>query len=226
MEMSEPVTKQYFNFDTPYRYGGGCYNDGFFGGGNGGMGFFATLLLFCLFGNGGFGGGWGGWGRNGMISPLAADLGVNTASDVAEIKAGINYIGQNAAAKDTLLGQIKDNQFNGFAGVQSALCQGFSGLNTNIQNGFYGLNTSVLTSKYDLAQSIDSCCCTTQRSIDAVQNAIDRSTCAIINSGKENTQAILTALCNHWQDAANRKICELEATVREERILAAIAKNA
>lgn len=221
MEMSEPVTKQYFTFDQPHN---GC-NDGFFGG-NGGMGFFATLLLFCLFG-GGFGGGWGGWGRNGMMTPLAADLGANTASDVAEIKAGINYLGQNAAAKDTLLGQIKDNQFNGFAGVQSAMCQGFSGLNTNIQNGFYGINTSVLTSKYDLAQAIDGCCCTTQRSIDAVQNAIDRSTCAIINSGKENTQAILTALCNHWQDSANRKICELEATVREERILAAIAaKNA
>ena len=215
MEMSDhPVTKQYFDFADRMPYGG--YGDGF---GGGAWWIFAILVLF-LWGGNGFG------NRNG-VGPVAADLGVTTAENAAETRAGLNYIGQSQAAQNNTLGQIKDNMSAGFAGVQQSLCQGFSGINTNLQNGFYGLNTSILNSKFELAQAIDRCCCNTQQGIAALGAAMDRNTCAIISFGKDNTQAILNALCSHWQEQATRKITNLECEVREQRILSAIAaKNA
>ena len=87
---------------------------------------FAILVLF-LWGGNGFG------NRNG-VGPVAADLGVTTAENAAETRAGLNYIGQSQAAQNNTLGQIKDNMSAGFAGVQQSLCQGFSGINTNLQN--------------------------------------------------------------------------------------------
>lgn len=120
MEMSDhPVTKQYFDFADRMPYGG--YGDGF---GGGAWWIFAILVLF-LWGGNGFG------NRNG-VGPVAADLGVTTAENAAETRAGLNYIGQSQAAQNNTLGQIKDNMSAGFAGVQQSLCQGFSGINTNL----------------------------------------------------------------------------------------------
>ena len=110
MEMSDhPVTKQYFDFADRMPYGG--YGDGF---GGGAWWIFAILVLF-LWGGNGFG------NRNG-VGATAADLGVTTAENAAETRAGLNYLGQSQATQSNTLGQIKDNMSAGFAGVQQSLC--------------------------------------------------------------------------------------------------------
>jgi hypothetical protein len=200
MEMSEahPMTKQYFNFGDD-----GCGGWGG-GGGCGGNSLFTILLLFFLFGNGGFGG-WGG--RN--MTPLGSDLAANSAASIARNEAGLDFLGQTLVGQGNKLDAINLGITNGNAAIQSALCQGFN-----------GLNTSVLESKYDISRSIDNCCCQTQQNIAALNANLDKVACAIISSGKDNTQAILSALCNHWQESAQRKICQLEQQLNAAHIIA------
>lgn len=225
MELSAThPTKQIFNIDpNPYGY---PYAPGFGGYGNNGWGndMFSILLLFALFGGGGFGGGWGRFG-NGMMSPLGADLAATTAESVAYNKAGLDYAGQGIAGVANKLDSVVTNQCQNTAAIQSALCTGFSSTANAMQNGFYNLNTSVLTNKYDLVRAIDTCCCNTQQSIAALNANLDKATCAIINSNKDNTQTILTALCNHWQEKSQMKICDLQRQLSEANIIGAL-KNA
>ena len=218
MEMSEVhPTKQIFNIEPTPAYGHS-------GGGAWGNDMFTILLLFCLFG-GGFGGGWGANRFGGPMSPMGADLAVSTAETTAYTKAGLDYAGQAIAGVANKLDSVVTNQCQNTAAIQSALCAGFSGVNNTMQNGFYNLNTSVLTNKYDLQRAIDSCCCNTQQAIAALNANLDRSTCAVINSNKDNTQAILSALCNHWQENAQLKISDLQRQLSEANIISAL-KNA
>lgn len=219
MGESQVPVKQYFGFDGM----GGC---------NGCNGYNNSEMLFMLFflvflNNGNWGGNWNRFGGNSFGSP---------ASDVAAVVSSANgqYNAERFNALGTTLGQLKDNQFDGFSGVQSALCQGFaginsnltqgfSGLNTNIQNGFYGLNTSILNSKYETGNKIDACCCATQTGLANLQAAYDRGVCAIINAGNANTQAIKDMLGAHWSANDKERICALESQLSEQKILAAIA---
>ena len=222
-DSTTPV-KQYFGFDHPWGCGGygGCngYNA------NNDMLFMLFFLVFLNNGN------WNGWNRgyNG------GGCGNDCASDIAAVVSNANgqYAAERFNALSSTLGQLKDNQFTGFSGVQSSLCQGFSGintnlaqgfsgLNTNIQNGFYGLNTSILTNRYDIGNKIDACCCATQTGIANLQAAYDRGVCAIINAGNANTQAIKDMLGAHWSADDKEKICALESQLSEQKILAAIA---
>lgn len=198
MEMSEmhPMTKQYFNFGED-----GCGGCGGWGGGNG---LFTILLLFFLFGSGN---GFGGWG-NGRMSPLGSDLAANSAASIARNEAGLDFLGQTLVGQGNKLDAINLGITNGNAAIQAALCQGFN-----------GLNTAVLESKYDVTRTIDNCCCQTQQNIAALNANLDKVACAIISSGKDNTQAILGALNNHWQETAQRKICQLEQQLNAAHII-------
>lgn len=215
-DSTTPV-KQYFGFDGMGGWGGcnGCNNSE--------MLFMLFFLVFLNNGN------WGNWNRYG-------NYGSDPAADVAAVVANANgqYNAERFNTLSTTLGQLKDNQFDGFSGVQSALCQGFaginsnltqgfSGLNTNIQNGFYGINTSILNSKYETGNKIDACCCATQTGLANLQAAYDRGVCAIINAGNANTQAIKDMLGAHWSANDKERICALESQLSEQKILAAIA---
>lgn len=224
MELTDArPTKQIFNID-PNPYGYNMAAPGF-GGGSLGNDMFSILLLFALFGGGG--GGFGGWGGRfgGPMTPLGADLAANISESVAYNKAGLDYAGQAIAGVANKLDSVVTNQCQNTASIQSALCAGFSNVGNAMQNGFYNLNTSVLTNKYDLVRAIDTCCCNTQQSIAALNANLDKATCAIINSSKDNTQSILTALCNHWQEKSQMKICDLQRQLSEANIIGAL-KNA
>lgn len=223
-DTTTPV-KQYFGFDGMYGHGCNNYNS------NSDMLFMLFFLVFLS--NGGWGNGWNrGYGANGC------GCGNECAADIAAVVANANgqYNAERFNALSNTLGQLKDNQFNGFSGVQNALCQGFgginsnlaqgfSGLNTNIQNGFYGLNTSILNSKYEIGSKIDQCCCATQTGIAGLQSAYDRGVCAIINAGNMNTQAIKDMLGEHWRADDKERICALENKLSEQKILTAIAEK-
>lgn len=215
MQMTESMpTKQVFNLGEgygPYGYNGW--------GGAGGGDLFTILLLFCLFGGGGGGfGGWGGFNR----SALAADTVASTAESTAEIKAGVNYLGQSQAAQTSLLNSLSTGQAVNAANITAAINTGIQGLNANLQNGFFGINNAIQNSRFDAVTAINNCCCTTNQNIAMLNAALDKATCAIINSNKDNTQSILTALCNHWQDVAKCKIGDLQRQLSEANIIAAL----
>lgn len=216
MQMTEGMpTKQIFNLGEGY---GDCgYSRGW--GGCGGGDLFTILLLFCLFGGGGFGG-FGGFGRGG--GALAADTVVGTAESAAEIKAGVNYLGQSQAAQTSLLNGLATNQAVNAANITATINNGLSGLNSNLQNGFFGINNAIQNSRFDTVTAINNCCCNTNQNISMLNAALDKATCAIINSSKDNTQSILTALCQHWQEAAQGKIGDLQRQLSEANIIAAL----
>lgn len=212
-DSTSPV-KQYFEFADGYRgynNGCGCNNDILF------------LLFFLVFMNNGM------WGRN-------WNNGNGCSADVAAVVAETNgtYAAERFNNLSTTLGQLKDNQFAGFSGVQNAMCQGFGGINTNLSQGFasvnnslsqgfYGLNNSIQNSKYEIGSKIDACCCATQTGISDLRSAFDRGVCAIVNAGNANTQAIKDMLCAHWSANDKERICALESKLSEQTILAAIA---
>lgn len=227
--------KQYFDFDG---YGRGYGNYGCNGYGcNNDMLFMLFFLVFLNNGN---------WNRGWGNMNYGCGCGNDCAADVAAVVSNANgqYAAERFNALSNTLGQIKDNQFNGFSAVQSALCQGFSGinsgmaqgfasvnnslcqgfggLNTNLQNGFYGINNSIQNSKYELGSKIDACCCATQTGLAELRSAYDRGVCAIINSGKDNTQAIKDMLGAHWSADDKERICALENRLSEQRLLRAI----
>ena len=225
-DSTTPV-KQYFGFD-----GMGCHGCGGYGYNNNSDMLFLLFFLVFLNNNGN----WGNWGRG--YNAGGCGCGDGCAADIAAVVSNANgqYAAERFNALGTTLGQLKDNQFTGFSGVQSALCQGFSGintnlaqgfagLNTNIQNGFYGLNTSTLNSKYEIGSKIDQCCCATQTGIAELRSAYDRGVCAIINAGNANTQAIKDMICTHWTADDKERICALENKLSEQKILAAIAEK-
>jgi hypothetical protein len=217
MQMTESMpTKQIFNLGEGYSGCGWGHGSGWGCGGGGDL--FTILLLFCLFGGGGFGGGFNSLGRG----ALAADTVANTAEATAEIKAGINYLGQSQAAQTSLLNNLATGQAVNAANITATINSGLSGLNSNLQNGFYGINNAIQNSRFDTVTAINNCCCTTNQNIAMLGAALDKATCAIVNSGKDNTQAILTALCNHWQDVAEGKICDLQRQLSEANIIAAL----
>lgn len=212
MQMTESMpSKQIFNLGEG-GYGG-------WGSGASGGDLFTILLLFCLFGGGG---GFGGFGGNFGRSALAADAIAGTAESTAEIKAGVNYLGQSQSAQTALLNSLATNQAVNAANITAAINTGLGTVNSNLQNGFFGLNNAIQNSRFDTVTAINNCCCTTNQNIAMLNAALDKATCAIINSSKDNTQSILTALCNHWQDVAKCKIGDLQRQLSEANIIAAL----
>lgn len=100
---------------------------------------------------------------------------------------------------------MNTGMLNGFAGVQSTLCQGFSGVNQSINNSAVNLSNQLHSMASDQAM----CCCQTQREIErgfcdtnynlATQSCDTRRTVTdaardIIDNQNNNTRSILDFL--------------------------------
>ena len=167
-----------------------------------------SLLLVGFFG---LGGGWGGgYGRGGCgtccnsgLGALGADLAITDATNIAEIKAGLNYTAQTQVGQTNLMGQIKDNMFQGFA----------------------NLNNAVTTAAYqnqlgqrDLQAQIASCCCNTQASIAAVNNNITQQFAQLNYNNAMQTCEVKQAIAA--EGAATRALINAQYTQNLERQLA------
>ncbi len=111
------------------------------GGMGGGNNWWWIILLFLFIGGNGF-------GRNGgaETSQLVTDSAIATAKN----EAGLNFLGQNAAAQGVKLDQIIASQYQANSALSQAICNlGY----TDLQN-FNALNSKV-----------DACCCATQQAI-------------------------------------------------------------
>ena len=126
----------------------GARDDGF--GMGGGWMWIIVLFLFLF----GFGGG-GAWGNRGQgLTQMEMQQGFDTQEIVRKLD-GINYgLCDGFYAQNT-------NTMNGFAAVQSSLCQGFSGVNAAIVSQGYENRLG----QNELTRQIADCCCTTQQNI-------------------------------------------------------------
>jgi hypothetical protein len=154
--------------------------------GNDGLGFdngawwIIILLLF-------------GWGRNGF-GGNNGDGGFGAPNVYGKLDGISNGICDATFA-------LNNNITNGFANVQSTLCQGFAGVNQGITTNGYETRGAIT----DLGYRLQDCCCQTQRSIDNVRfdlsqlgcgitNTINNSTRDILENNNNNTRAILDFL--------------------------------
>ena len=174
-------------------------NNGGFGNGFGGDGWW-ILLLFILLGNGAWGGFGGGFGGGGDLYPW-----MNQSNQI------------NGGFRDQMLSNqlsgIQSSVANGFTDVQMALCNGFAGVEqganarqiANMQTAFAG-QTAMAQGFNGMQSALANCCCENRLGIAdlkytvATENCADRTqslmnTRDIIDSQTRGTQAILDKLC-------------------------------
>lgn len=194
-------------------YGG---NQGGFGNGFGGDGWW-ILLLFILLGNGGWGNGFGGFGGN---------VG-------SEIYPWMNQSNQiNGGFRDQMLSNqlngIQSSVTGGFNDVQMALCNGFAGVEqganarqiANMQTAF--ANQTAMTQGFNqLGSQFANCCCENRLGLAdlkytvATENCADRTqslmnTRDIIDSQTRGTQAILDKLCALELDGVKGQLAQAQ----------------
>lgn len=165
------------------------------------------ILLFFLWGGNGWGGN-GSRGGNGCpgcagIGALGADLAITDATNIAEIKAGINFNAQSQVGQTNLMGQIKDNMFQGFANLNNSVTQ------AAYQNQL---------GQRDLQADIASCCCQTQSSIAAVNNNITQQFCQLNYNNAMQACEIKQAIAA--EGSATRALIQAQYTADVERKLA------
>jgi hypothetical protein len=134
-------------------------------GGNGGFGFgndwIGLIVILAILGWGG--NGFGGFGGNGGYSEV--QRGFDNQSVINKLD-GLTYgLSDSTYALNNAI-------TNGFAGVQSTLCQGFNGVD----------------------RAIADCCCTTQRAIDGVNYNMATQACDIKHAINDSTRSILDFL--------------------------------
>lgn len=196
-------------------------NNGGFGNGFGGDGWW-ILLLFILLGNGawgnGFGGGFGGgdiypWmNQSNQINSGFRDQMIN--DNVTEIRSGVNAL-QNQLCN--CCGDMQMALANGFAGVEA-------GANArqiaNMQQAF-AAQTAVTQGMNDIGMSLQNCCCENRAGLAdlkytvATENCADRTaayqnTRDIIDSQTRGTQAILDKLCALELDGVKGQLAQAQ----------------
>ena len=154
--------------------------------GNNGNGMFGDnawwIIVLLLF----------GWGRNGFGGNDGGNYCGFGAPNIYGKLDGITYGISDATFA------LNNTMTNGFANVQSALCQGFAGVNNGITVNGYETRGAITDLGYRLQdcccktqQAIADCCCQTQRSIDNVRFENAQNTCAITNTINNTTRDIL-----------------------------------
>lgn len=151
------------------------------------------IVLFLIFGWGR--NGFGGFGGNNGDSGYAGFGAPNIYGKLDGITYGIS---------DATFA-LNNTMTNGFANVQSALCQGFNGLNVAYLQGTNSLSSQLANCCCGIERQLADCCCGIERGIDginynnamntnAIQQTLCNSTRDILESNNNNTRAILDFL--------------------------------
>ena len=194
----------------------GRNNNGGFGNGFGGDGWWILLLLLFAGGwnNGGFGGGFGG-GADGMYPWLS--------NGQKEILLNTN----NGFDTLHLSDQIEGTR-DAIHGISNQICNSTADVTNAINNGFYGAEIAAanrqmadMNQMFNLSSQLAQCCCDNRLATCQTQNIVQNegnttrfadanNTRDIITNATANTQAILDKLCQLELDAKNDKISDLE----------------
>ena len=214
-------------------------NNGGFGNGFGGDGWW-ILLLFLLVGNngwggfGGFGGGVGGFAADGaMLYPW-----MNQA-EITSDGFRDQMMNNNITSIRDSISDVSTQLCNGFGGVQQSLCNGFAGVNATVNAGFanaetannarqmtnmqqaFGLQTAMGQGFNQLGSQFADCCCENRLGLAdlkytvATENCADRTqslmnTRDIIEAGNRNSQAILDKLCALELDGVKGQLAQAQ----------------
>jgi hypothetical protein len=173
-----------------------------FGNGNGAW-WIIILFILCGWGRGyGYGAGTGEGGQLGNNYALITD----NATLERKIDGVYSGICDSTFALNNAIN-------NGFAGVQSTLCQGFSGINNGMtvqgyetRNAINNAQTIEMQNANALQKQIADCCC--QSRYDALQQNCATNTRDIIEANNLNTRAILDELQRQSLAAKDEKIAE------------------
>lgn len=223
-------------------------NNGGFGNGFGGDGWWIILLL--LFAGGGwgngFGGGFGGYGNMMLGYDFPWLLNGQSA-----INANTNAGFQNAMLNDGItsirdgISSLSTQLCNCCSDTQMALANGFSGVEqsanarqiANMQTAF--ANQTAMNQGFNAVQSqLAQCCCDNRLATCQTQNIVQNegnatrfadanNTRDIIDSQTRGTQAILDKLCSLELDAKNDTIANLRQQIAMKDLAASqVAQNA
>lgn len=198
-------------------------NNGGFGNGFGGDGWW-ILLLFILLGNGAWG--MGGFGGEGGLYPW-----LNNSQNI------------NGGFRDQMLSTqingIQNSITSGFGDVQTALCGGFAGVNASINGAQNAITSQMYANQIaDLERSfaaqtantagmtalqaqLAQCCCDNRAATAdlkytvATENCADRTAAAqntrdIIDAQTRGTQAILDKLCALELDGVKSQLAQAQ----------------
>lgn len=178
------------------------------------------IIALALFG-GGFGGYGGFGGRGGLGNAgnevLGYELGkVATTNDIAS---GFN----NSA----VLGSLNDQKLavaNGFANVQSTLCQGFNGVNTAILQSNNAMERGIAQTNFNLAnglngitQQIGNCCCDVKSILLENRYLNEKQTCDIITNQTAVGQRVIDYLVNKENQNLRDENFALRLAASQER---------
>lgn len=190
----------------------GGFNNGGFGNGFGGDGWW-ILLLFILLGgwnNNGNGGGFGG-GFSGGLYPW-----LNQSEQI------------NGGFRDQLLNSNVTSIRDGIFGLSTQLCNCCADMAQTVNSGFAQAEIAAnarqiadMQQNFALQSSLQNCCCENRAGIAdlkytvATENCADRAAISdalrnVIEASTANTQRILDQLCADKIDAKNEKIADLE----------------
>lgn len=169
-------------------------NNGGFGNGFGGDGWWILLLLLCGWGGfgGGFGGGWGGaMGVDGLYPWLNNSEHISGGFRDQMLQSGINSIG--------------DKITSGFGDVATQLCGGFAGVNSNITNA----SINNMQQLFGVQSALQQCCCDNRAGLADLKYTIATEECATRSASATNTRDIIDAQ-NRGTQAVLDKLCALE----------------
>lgn len=185
----------------------GMTNNGGFGNGFGGDGWW-ILLLFLLIGGNGFGGGYGNNG--GGLYPW-----LNNSQNI------------NDGFREQMLNDNVTSIRDGIFGISTQLCNGFAGTNAAIANGFAQSEIAAnarqiadMQQNFALQSTLQQCCCDNRAGIAdlkytvATENCADRAALSdalrsVIEANTASTQRILDQMCADKIDAKNDTIAQL-----------------
>ena len=186
-----------------------AYQNGGFGNGFGGDGWWILLLLLA------FGGGWGGFGGGfGGADNLYPWL--NNSQNI------------NGGFRDQMLQSsisgIQNSITSGFGDVQNSLCSGFSGVNSTITNA----QMANMQSIFGVQSALQNCCCENRAGLAdlkytvATENCADRAALSdglrdVLAATQAQTQAILDKMCQDKIDEKNDTIAQLRSELMYAR---------
>lgn len=178
----------------PTGYG----NNGGFGNGFGGDGWWVLLLLLAL--GGGWGNGFGGgFGGGGDLYPW-----INNSQNI------------NDGFRDQMLQTT-------ITGISDKLCNGFADVNAAITNT--GINN--MQQLFGVQSALQNCCCENRAGLADVKYTIATEACATRSANAANTQAVLDKLCQLELDGYKRANDELRAQLSDAKFAASqVAQNA
>ena len=186
-------------------------NNGGFGNGFGGDGFW-LIILFILLGNGAWG--MGGFGGEGGLYPW-----LNNSQNI------------NGGFRDQMLSTqingIQNSITSGFGDVQAALCGGFAGVNASINGAQNAITSQMYANQIaDLERSfaaqtantagmtalqaqLAQCCCDNRAATADLKYTVATENCADRTAAAQNTRDIIDAQTRGTQ-AILDKLCALE----------------